>query len=74
VVDPPRAGLHADIPALITGARPRRIVYVSCNPATLARDVALVRSGGYRLESVTPIDMFPHTPHIEVVTSFLPES
>ena len=67
VADPPRAGFHPkDLHALITlGAR--RIVYVSCNPTTLARDLGELVRGGYRLEWVQPLDMFPHTPHIEAV-------
>ena len=67
VADPPRAGFHPKaLHALITlGAR--RIVYVSCNPTTLARDLGELVRGGYRLEWVQPLDMFPHTPHIEAV-------
>jgi 23S rRNA (uracil1939-C5)-methyltransferase len=67
VADPPRAGFHPKaLHALLTvGAR--RIVYVSCNPTTLARDLAELVRGGYRLEWVQPLDMFPHTPHIEAV-------
>jgi 23S rRNA (uracil1939-C5)-methyltransferase len=67
VADPPRAGFHPKaLHALLTvGAR--RIVYVSCNPTTLARDLAELVRGGYRLEWVQPMDMFPHTPHIEAV-------
>ena len=67
VADPPRAGFHPKaLHALMTlGAR--RIVYVSCNPSTLARDLGELVRGGYRLEWVQPVDMFPHTPHIEAV-------
>ncbi len=67
VADPPRAGFHPKaLHALITlGAH--RIVYVSCNPTTLARDLGELVRGGYRLEWVQPVDMFPHTPHIEAV-------
>jgi 23S rRNA (uracil1939-C5)-methyltransferase len=67
VADPPRAGFHPKaLHALMTlGAR--RIVYVSCNPTTLARDLGELVRGGYRLEWVQPVDMFPHTPHIEAV-------
>jgi 23S rRNA (uracil1939-C5)-methyltransferase len=67
VADPPRAGFHPKaLHALITlGAR--RIVYVSCNPPTLARDLGELSRGGYRVEWVQPVDMFPHTPHIEAV-------
>jgi len=67
VADPPRAGFHPKaLHALITlGAC--RIVYVSCNPTTLARDLGELSRGGYRVEWVQPVDMFPHTPHIEAV-------
>ena len=70
VVDPPRAGLHPRVVARVTELAPRRIVYVSCNPATLARDAADFRAGGYALVHAQPFDMFPHTPHIEVVARF----
>jgi len=68
VVDPPRAGLSQKIVRRIIEAGPRRIVYVSCNPTTLAPNAAqLVADGGYRLVRVRPVDMFPQTPHIECV-------
>ncbi len=67
VVDPPRAGLHPRVVARVAELAPRRIVYVSCNPATLARDLKDFASGGYGLAEVRPFDMFPHTPHIECV-------
>jgi 23S rRNA (uracil1939-C5)-methyltransferase len=67
VADPPRAGFHPKaLHALVTLA-PARIVYVSCNPATLARDLAELVRNRYRLQWVQPVDMFPHTPHIEAV-------
>ena len=68
-VDPPRDGMHPRVVEAIIAASPRRIVYVSCNPASLARDLSLLHLGGYHAESVHPVDMFPHTPHIECVTS-----
>ncbi len=67
VVDPPRAGLHPRVVVRCAELSPRRIVYVSCNPATLARDLKDFAGLGYVLREVTPVDMFPHTPHIECV-------
>lgn len=66
IVDPPRAGMHQDVVDTILRARPARIVYVSCNPSTQARDIALL-DGQYRVERVRPVDMFPHTHHVENV-------
>lgn len=67
VTDPPRVGMHKDVVDVIMAAAPKRIVYVSCNPATQARDIALLDSQ-YRVAAVQPVDMFPHTQHVEVVT------
>ncbi len=67
VVDPPRAGLHPRVVARVGELNPKRIVYVSCNPATLARDLKDFAAAGWSLAEVTPFDMFPHTPHIECV-------
>jgi 23S rRNA (uracil1939-C5)-methyltransferase len=67
VVDPPRAGLSQKIVRRIIEAAPKRIVYVSCNPTTLAPNAAQLAEAGWRLERVTPVDMFPQTPHIECV-------
>jgi 23S rRNA (uracil1939-C5)-methyltransferase len=67
VVDPPRAGLHPRVVARTCELSPRRIVYVSCNPATLARDLKDFAAGGYGCAEIRPFDMFPHTPHIECV-------
>ena len=66
ITDPPRAGMHQDVVNVILKAHPRRIVYVSCNPATQARDLALLCED-YRIRTVQPVDMFPHTPHVENV-------
>ena len=67
VADPPRAGFHPKALTALAALAPARIVYVSCNPSTLARDVADLARHGYRLEWVQPVDMFPQTPHIEAV-------
>lgn len=66
IVDPPRAGMHSDVVDVILDAAPKRIVYVSCNPATQARDLALLDTR-YRAVAVQPVDMFPHTHHVENV-------
>jgi 23S rRNA (uracil1939-C5)-methyltransferase len=70
VVDPPRDGLHADVTAALSRLAPPRIVYVSCNPATLARDAARLGEGNYRMERAVAVDMFPHTAHVEMVAAF----
>ncbi len=67
-MDPPREGCSAAVRAGLFGARrPARVVYVSCNPETLARDLAEASAHGYLVESLQPVDMFPHTPHVETV-------
>ena len=66
VLDPPRKGCEAPVISALLRAKPRDIIYISCNPATFARDAARL-SGDYRLESVVPFDMFPNTKHIELV-------
>ena len=66
ITDPPRAGMHPDVIKVIMNAHPQRIVYVSCNPATQARDLQLM-DADYRVTHVQPVDMFPHTPHVENV-------
>jgi len=68
VVDPPRNGLHAKLIGKIVRLAPQKVVYVSCNPATQARDVRLFADAGYLPGPVQPVDMFPHTDHIETVT------
>ena len=70
VVDPPRKGMSPDTIQAITDMAPERIVYVSCDPATLARDAALLRASGYRITAGTAVDMFPHTHHVESVVKF----
>jgi len=66
ITDPPRAGMHPDVVETILKAAPQRIVYVSCNPATQARDLNLLDTS-YRITTVQPVDMFPHTQHVENV-------
>ncbi len=66
ITDPPRAGMHPDVVKTILNAAPERIVYVSCNPATQARDLQLL-DVQYKVAEVQPVDMFPHTPHVENV-------
>jgi len=66
ITDPPRAGMHPDVVKTILRAAPQRIVYVSCNPATQARDLQLL-DVDYHVAAVQPVDMFPHTPHVENV-------
>ena len=66
ITDPPRAGMHPDVVKVIMNAAPKRIVYVSCNPSTQARDLQLL-DPDYKVVKVQPVDMFPHTPHVENV-------
>jgi 23S rRNA (uracil1939-C5)-methyltransferase len=68
VVDPPRKGCDEELLAAIVKSRPQRIIYVSCNPATLARDLRYLAASGYIPGEVQPVDMFPHTSHVECVT------
>lgn len=70
LVDPPRSGLAPQIIGSIAKAAPSRIVYVSCNPSTWARDVLRLREAGFELTGATPVDMFPQTYHTEVVSLF----
>ena len=70
ILDPPRAGVDEEVIGVILRAAPARIVYVSCNPATQARDLAFM-AGEYRIEAVQPVDMFPHTHHVENVVKLV---
>jgi 23S rRNA (uracil1939-C5)-methyltransferase len=71
VVDPPRAGCDRKLLDAVLSIRPRRFVYVSCNPATLAKDCDILLRGGFRLETVQPVDMFPQTAHVECCVSIV---
>ena len=70
IIDPPRAGMHKDVVKQVQKMGANRIVYVSCNPATLARDLAMLIDN-YRIQEVQPVDMFPHTYHIEAVAKLV---
>jgi len=70
LVDPPRAGLGRDVTKFLMNLSPERLVYVSCDPATFARDSKIIIESGYQLERVIPIDLFPQTYHIETVSLF----
>lgn len=70
IVDPPRAGMHPDVVRVILDAAPQRIVYVSCNPASQARDLAMMAEK-YEIAAVQPVDMFPHTQHVENVCKLI---
>lgn len=67
IIDPPRAGMHENTVADVSRLSPKKIVYVSCNPTTQVRDIKLMSNAGYRLVKIKPVDMFPHTYHIENV-------
>jgi 23S rRNA (uracil1939-C5)-methyltransferase len=66
ITDPPRAGMHANVVEQLLALQPKRIVYISCNPATQARDLTLLATH-YRVVKIQPVDMFPHTHHVENV-------
>lgn len=70
-VDPPRKGLAPEVPAILAGMAPERIVYVSCDPATLARDVKRLAELGYRTVRAQGVDLFPRTAHVETVAELV---
>jgi 23S rRNA (uracil1939-C5)-methyltransferase len=70
IVDPPRTGIARKAVESIVRSRPRRIVYVSCDPPTMARDASRFVDGGYRLASLEAFDLFPNTPHVETLGVF----
>jgi 23S rRNA (uracil1939-C5)-methyltransferase len=70
LVDPPRAGLERSALEAILTMQPKTLAYISCDPATLARDARRLVDGGYQLQHITPFDLFPHTFHIESISFF----
>jgi len=71
IVDPPRPGLHPNTVKNLIRLAPKKIIYVSCNPATMARDIEMLIRDNYSIKNLQPVDMFPHTPHIECVTTLI---
>ena len=69
IVDPPRSGLHPKALKNILKLNQKKIIYISCNPSTQARDLKEIINYGYKIKNIQPIDMFPHTPHIESVVT-----
>jgi 23S rRNA (uracil1939-C5)-methyltransferase len=69
-MDPPRKGAHPEVLKAIAGAQPERVVYISCHPASQARDAAVLKSAGYTATLAQPFDMFPQTAEIENVITF----
>ena len=68
-MDPPRAGSDECFLQSVLTLAPKRIVYISCNPETLARDLKILTKSDYTVEKIQPVDMFPHTHHVETVVS-----
>ena len=69
IVDPPRAGLHPKALKNILNLNQKKIIYISCNPSTQARDLKKIVEYGYKIKNIIPVDMFPHTPHIESIVT-----
>lgn len=70
VIDPPRKGCTPEFLQQLIAFAPRRVVYVSCDPATQVRDLAILRDAGFTLSEVQPFDLFPHTRHVENIMTF----
>ncbi len=70
IIDPPRAGLNPKALKRVLALDTTRLLYISCNPATFARDAKTIRAAGYEISEVHPVDMFPHTRHIELAALF----
>jgi 23S rRNA (uracil1939-C5)-methyltransferase len=68
IIDPPRKGVDRDALKCVAKLNPERIIYVSCNPATLARDLKILHESGYQTKSIRPVDLFPQTFHVESVS------
>jgi 23S rRNA (uracil1939-C5)-methyltransferase len=73
IIDPPRSGMHPTTVADVIKLSPHKVVYVSCNPTTQVRDLKLLEQGGYKLVKIRPVDIFPHTYHIENVALMIIE-
>ena len=71
ILDPPRPGLHPKALKDLIEISPKKIIYVSCNPSTLARDIEILNTNNYSIKDIQPVDMFPHTPHIECIVSLI---
>lgn len=69
IIDPPRAGASLEFLRSLVKLSPEKIVYISCNPETQSRDLSFLTRKGYKVTKIQPVDMFPHTEHIEVITS-----
>ena len=71
IMDPPRAGASLDFLKSLVELSPNKVVYISCNPETLERDLSYLTRKGYRVKKIQPVDMFPHTEHVETVVSLI---
>ena len=73
ILDPPRRGCDAATLSAVARLSPRRVVYISCDPATLARDVKILSQAGYAVKKAQPVDLFPRTPHVECAAQLVRE-